>query len=57
MEEQLHCVSLSVQEEELCKKQVHKLTDAAGALNGLFEAQKRLAGKSPSFANSNIEQF
>lgn len=28
------------------------LTDAAGALKGLFEAQKRLAGNKPSFANS-----
>lgn len=28
------------------------LTDAAGELKGLFEAQKRLAGNKPSFANS-----
>lgn len=31
-----------------------KLTAAAGALNGLFEPQKRLAGSSPSFANSVV---
>lgn len=31
-----------------------KLTAAAGALNGLFEAQKRLAGSNPSFANSGF---
>lgn len=30
------------------------LTAAAGALKGLFEAQKRLAGNKPSLANSLV---
>lgn len=39
-------------EEALGERIISILTDAAGALKGLFEAQKRLAGNRPSFANS-----
>lgn len=46
---QIHLASRGA---SLGERLVAILTDAAGALKGLFEAQKRLAGNKPSFANS-----